>query len=41
MVNASRSNDGLSIVFYTYDEEMMKHKDDNCHDADGKMISVE
>ena len=38
MVNTSCGDDDLPIVFYTYDKEMMKHKDENNHDEDGKPI---
>ena len=36
MVDPNCNEETLPLVFYTYDEEMMKHKDEDRHDADGK-----
>ena len=30
-----------ATVFYTFDANMMKHKDENCHDENGKMTPLE
>ena len=40
MESVDSPDEKKTIVFYTYDEEMMKHRDENRHDAYGKNIVI-